>query len=111
MLATHYCVFMQWSLAKQHLFNQVEGSPQSVTEDKLKAKGEGWRPVRPLNYNFNMCRWRNNRLARRAVSEPEEAGMERRKMQRKSLPELGARLMGSKGDQCRRGGCAQTRCS
>ena len=39
MLATHYCVFMQWSLAKQHLFNQVEGSPQSVTEDKLKAKG------------------------------------------------------------------------
>ena len=41
-LATHCNVLVQWSQAKQHLFNQVEGSPQSVTECKLRAKGNGW---------------------------------------------------------------------
>ena len=37
-LATHCSVLVQWSLAKQHLFNQVEGGPQSVTEGKLRTR-------------------------------------------------------------------------
>ena len=45
-LATHSSVFVQRSLAKQHLINQVDGSPQSVTEGKLRAKGKGWRQAR-----------------------------------------------------------------
>ena len=45
--ATHCGVFVQWSLAKQHLSNQDVGSQHSVTEGKLREKGKGWRPARP----------------------------------------------------------------
>ena len=46
-LATHFSVFVLWLPAKLHMFNQVEGSPQSLTEGKLRAKGKGWMPARP----------------------------------------------------------------
>ena len=51
-LATHCSVLVQWSLARKHLFNQVEGIPQSVTEGKLRAKGKGWRQARPARSQF-----------------------------------------------------------
>ena len=55
-LVTHCSVFVQWSLSKPDLFNPVEGSPQSVIEGKLRAKGKGWRPARPARLHFNLCR-------------------------------------------------------
>ena len=50
--ATHCSVLVQWSLAKQHLFHQVEGSPQSFTEGKVRTKGKGWTSARSTQLQF-----------------------------------------------------------
>ena len=50
--ATHCSVLVQWSLAKQHLLNQVEGSPPSFTEGKVRTKRKGWTSARSAQLQF-----------------------------------------------------------
>ena len=52
-LATHCRVFVQWSLAKQHLFNQVEGSLQSVGQ---RGRAGGRPAQRDNNFNGDQCK-------------------------------------------------------